>query len=130
MAWQFREIMDWARKRKIFASSLMMLTLGVGILLGTVISGRVQANKDSLRNGATPLAIPDPVQMSTTFAAIVNKVEPAVVNISTTQVLEQKKQRRPRSPQVDPDDPFSDFMDRFFDGRPEGPAAERSLKCS
>src|SRR5712664_3504260 len=127
MAWQFREIMDWARKRKIFASSLMMLTLGVGVLLGTVISGRVQANKDSLRNGATPLAIPDPVQMSTTFAAIVNKVEPAVVNISTTQVLEQKKQRRPRSPQVDPDDPFSDFMDRFFDGRPEGPAAERSL---
>src|SRR6266568_1507344 len=127
MAWQFREIMDWARKRKIFASSLMMLTLGVGILLGTVISGRVQANKDSLRSGATPLAIPDPVQMSTTFAAIVNKVEPAVVNISTTQVLEQKKQRRPRSPQVDPDDPFSDFMDRFFDGRPEGPAAERSL---
>src|SRR5713226_7638488 len=127
MAWQFREIMDWARKRKIFASSLMMLTLGVGILLGTVISGRVQANKDSLRSGATPLAIPDPVQMSTTFAAIVNKVEPAVVNISTTQVLEQKKQRRPRSPQVDPDDPFSDFMDRFFDGRPDGPAAERSL---
>ncbi len=127
MALGFKEIMDWARKRKVFASSLMILTLGFGMLLGTVISGHVQANKDSLRNGATPLAIPDPVQMSNTFAGIVNKVEPAVVNISTTQVLERKRQRRPRAPQMDPDDPFSDFMDRFFDGRPEGPAAERSL---
>ena len=127
MALQLREIMDWARKRRIFATSLMMIMLGIGILLGTVISGRVQANRDSLRSGATPLAIPDPVQMSNTFAAIVNKVEPAVVNISTTQLIERPKQRRPRSQQMDPNDPFSDFMDRFFDGRPEGPAAERSL---
>src|SRR3989449_9153355 len=126
MAWQFREIMDWARKRKIFASSLMMLTLGVGILLGTVISGRVQANKDSLRNGATPLAIPDPVQLSSTFAAIVNKVEPAVVNISTTQVIERKHgTRRPRGNRDQ--DPFQDFFDRFFDFPDQGPAAERSL---
>jgi serine protease Do len=126
MGMQLREIMGWARQRKIFASSLMVLTLGVGIMVGTVISGHVQANKDSVRSGATPLVVPDPIQMSTTFAAIVNKVEPAVVNISTTQVHEQRKQRRRLAP-ADPDDPFSDFMDKFFDGRPDGPAAERSL---
>ena len=38
---------------------------------------------------ATPLAIPDPVQLSSAFASIVNKVQPAVVNISTTQVIER-----------------------------------------
>jgi serine protease Do len=66
--------------------------------------------------------------MSNSFAAIVNRVEPAIVNISTTQVLERKRARRPRSQQQpNPDDPFSDFFDKFFDGRPEGPSAERSL---
>ncbi len=130
MSMQFREMMGWAKRRKIFATFLMMVTLTVGMTLGTVISGHVQATKDTAsRAGATPLVIPDPVQMGNTFAAIVNRVEPAVVNISTTQVLERKRQRRQRVPRQpnQQDDPFSDFFDKFFDGRPEGPAAERSL---
>ena len=123
MGIQFRELTQWARNRKVLASLLVTLTLAVGILIGTVISGRVTANK-LLNNGATPLAIPDPVQMSSTFASIVGKVEPAVVNISTTQVIERKRSRRPRGA---PPDPFQDFFDRFFDFPDQGPSAERSL---
>lgn len=130
MSMQLREMLGWAKRRKIFATFLMMATLTAGMMMGTVISGHVQATKDvAARAGATPLVVPDPVQMGNTFAAIVNRVEPAVVNISTTQVLERRKQPRLRGPQQpnQQDDPFSDFFDKFFDGRPEGPAAERSL---
>ncbi len=125
MGIQLRELMSWARSRKVLASLLVILTLSVGILIGTVISGRVSATRGLAGNGATPLAIPDPVRMSSTFAAIVNKVEPAVVNISTTQVIEHK--RGPRVPRGQQQDPFQDFFDRFFDFPDQGPTAERSL---
>jgi serine protease Do len=125
MGIQLRELMDWARHRKVLATLLVTVTLAVGILMGTVISGRVAATKGIVGSGATPLAIPDPVQMSSAFASIVNKVEPAVVNISTTQVIERR--RFPRRPRGQPEDPFQDFFDRFFDFPDQGPTAERSL---
>lgn len=125
MGMQIREFVTWARNRKVLASLLVTITLAMGILMGTVISGRVGATKSLIGGGGTPLAIPDPVQMSSAFASIVNKVEPAVVNISTTQVIERKRQRRPRGQQQQ--DPFQDFFDRFFDSPDQGPTAERSL---
>ena len=122
---QLRELLDWAKNRKILASMLVAVTLTIGILIGTVISGRVGATKALVGGGATPLAIPDPVQLSGTFASIATKVEPAVVNISTTQVIERR--RSPRRPRGRDQDPFQDFFDRFFDMPDQGPTAERSL---
>src|SRR5213075_2072326 len=59
---------------------------------------------------------------------MVNRVEPAVVNIATTQVLEHKQTKKRRSQPYDQEDPMQDFFDRFFDGRQDAPpAAERSL---
>src|SRR6266699_147910 len=127
MGQQVRELLDWGKRRKVLASLAIALTLSVGILIGSVISGRVSAMKGFSLTGAAPLAVPDPVQLSNSFASIVNRVEPAVVNISTTQVLERKRSRR-RSQPYDQEDPFQDFFDRFFDGRPDAtPQAERSL---
>src|SRR5262245_28923019 len=64
--------------------------------------------------------------MSSAFSSIVNKVQPAVVNISTTQVIDRRHgQRKPRNSQRE--DPFQDFFDRFFDFPDQGPTAERSL---
>jgi serine protease Do len=131
MGQQVKELFDWARRRKILASAFVALTLTVGILIGSVVSGRVSAMKAFSFAGtnAGPLAVPDPIPSGASFASIVNRVEPAVVNIATTQVLERKsaKKRRPQQ-QFDQDDPMQDFFDRFFDGRPDGPPqAERSL---
>src|SRR5258708_19467311 len=131
MGEQVREIFNWARRRKILAAIFVAFTLAVGILIGSVVSGRVSAMKNLGFSGttATALAVPDPVPSSSSFASIVNRVEPAVVNIATTQVLERKKGPRTRRAQPnDQDDPMQDFFDRFFDGRPDGPPqAERSL---
>ncbi len=132
MGQQVQELFDWARRRKILASVFVAITLCAGILIGTVVSGRVSAMKTFSFAGtnATRLVVPDPVPATSSFSAIVNRVEPAVVNIATTQVLERKQAKKRRSPQQAPDqdDPMQDFFDRFFDGRQDAPPqAERSL---
>ena len=139
MGLQMRELAAWARNRKILVTMLMTITLAIGMLIGTVISGRVGASHPAAGEGATPLAIPDPVQLSSAFASIVNKVQPAVVNISTTQVIERGQQGQSAPSQrnrdeMGPDDdqqqqqqPFQDFFNKFFDFPDQGPTAERSL---
>src|SRR5467141_808126 len=130
MGEQVRELFTWARRRKILATFFVVLTLGVGILIGSIVSGRTSAMKSFGFGGttATPLAVPDPIPATNSFAAIVNRVEPAVVNIATTQVMERRQSRKRRAQPNDQDDPMQDFFDRFFDGRQDGPPqAERSL---
>ena len=127
---QVRELLNWARQRKILAAAFVSFTLVVGILIGSVVSGRVSATKGFGFPGttATTLTVPDPIPATNTFAGIVNKVEPAVVNIATTQVLERRQSRKRRAQPYDQDDPMQDFFDRFFDGRPDSPPpADRSL---
>jgi serine protease Do len=128
MGEQVTEFYNWTRRRKILAAVFVAFTLTVGVLIGSVVSGRVSAMKTFVATGATPLAVPDPIPSSNSFAGIVNRVEPAVVNIATTQVLERHSSKRKRSEPYDQEDPMQDFFDRFFDGQKNGPPqAERSL---
>jgi serine protease Do len=123
MGRQIGELMSWARQRKLLATLLVMVTLGTGILIGTVSGGHVAAMKG--QGSPSTLAVPSPITLSGTFASIAKQLNPAVVNIATTQVVE-RKQLSPRR-RANPDDPFRDFFDRFFDTPDQGPAAERSL---
>ena len=126
MGVQFYELVSWARRRKVFASLLVAATLGIGIMIGTIISGRALATHgQSGASGASPLAVPDPISLSSSFASISKKIGPAVVNISTTQVIEKPKGSMKRPHHLN--DPFQDFFDRFFDSPDNGPDAERSL---
>jgi serine protease Do len=126
MAIQLEELLTWVRKRKVFASLLVVLTLGIGILIGTLVSGHAAAtHEQTASSGATLLAIPDPVTLSSAFSGITKRVGPAVVNISTTQVIEKPKGTK-KSPRRF-NDPFGDFFDRFFESPQDGPDAERSL---
>ena len=131
MGEQVKELYNWARRRKIMAAFFVSLTLVVGILIGTIVSGHTSAVKGATFAGtnATPLAVPDPIPSSSSFSGIVNRVEPAVVNIATTQIMEHRTATKRSRPQTnDQDDPMQDFFDKFFDGQKEGPAqAERSL---
>ncbi len=125
---QTRNWFDWAKQRKLGALIFVTLTLAVGILIGTVVSGRVSATRGQGADaGAALLAVPSPVQLSSAFASISDKLEPAVVNISTTQIAPPRRtpQRRGTPQQQDP---FQDFFDRFFDGQDQGQQhPERSL---
>lgn len=128
MGMALREMVSWGRKRKLAATLLVIVTLAVGIVIGTLVSGRVSALPQlrEVRTGPEPLAVPSPVELSNAFAAIAGRLEPAVVNISTTQVVERR--RVPGRRQRPGQDPFQDFFDRFFDfDEPQGAVPERSL---
>src|SRR5580658_7104173 len=79
---------DKVRKQKLLSLTLMLLTLSAGIVIGSFVSTYgVKAARDNSQAqapGATPLVIPNPVELSNAFSQIAKQVEPSVVNISTT----------------------------------------------
>ena len=78
-------LLNTIRTRKLLSSTLILITLSIGILIGTLVNTGVKAAKDNqAAPGATPLVIPNPVQLSTEFTRLATQLEPSVVNISTT----------------------------------------------
>ena len=105
-------IRDWARglrEGKWEMRLALVVTLAVGILLGTLVSKGVRAGRDNPAPGATPLTVPSAVELSSAFSQVAKAVEPAVVNINTESVITTER-RRPS---------FKDFFDPF--GNPDGP---------
>lgn len=90
-----RGLRDAAKEHRWDLVLLIVVTLVCGLLVGTVLPGRGAIARAVTNDSATPLAVPDPIHLSSTFASIVQAVEPAVVNISTTQV-----HRAPERPQL------------------------------
>ena len=112
---------------------LILLTLALGILIGTVVSGGVKG-QEKRSSDATPLSVPSPRQLSNEFSQIAKGLEPAVVNINTESTIKPSARRRGgqgpggQGPNDDQDSPFGDFFDRFFGGQDNaGPIRERSL---
>ena len=66
-------------KRLIYLT-LIVATLSIGVIIGTIVSGGVKATSEQQQKPAV-LTIPDPVSMSNSFSQIAEKLEPAVVNI-------------------------------------------------
>ncbi len=129
----------WTRmKAHRWAYTLSILvTLSVGILIGTVISYGVKGKEgQSQKSEATPLVLPSPSQTSSQFSQIAKQLEPAVVNINTESTI--KNVHRRRGGQGDDEDQggMDDFFNHFFGGPggqggqmgpDNGPIRERSL---
>ncbi|MFN7993181.1 MAG: Do family serine endopeptidase [Bryobacteraceae bacterium] len=126
--------LDKMRRQKLLSFTVVLFTLAVGVVIGTLINTGVKAAKDNnVAPGATPLTIPSPVQLQTSFSNIAKQVEPSVVNISTTYLPKAPSQARQQQPQqrrrVVPQQPdegdegdqggMEDFFNRFF-GNPFG----------
>ncbi len=114
-------------KANRFASTLVVLaTLTLGILIGTVVSGGVKGKEKNPSADATPLQVPSPVKMSSEFSQIARDMEPSVVNISTESTIKNPHHGRRGAPGDegpgggDDDSPFQDFFNRFFGGQGQG----------
>src|ERR1700722_17942135 len=126
---------DKMRRQKLLSFTLMLLTLSVGIVIGSFINtyGVKAARDNSQAPGATPLVIPNPVELSNSFSQIAKQVEPSVVNISTTYNPKPTPstsrnfngRRRPSQNDEEPgqgqgqgggqgDSGMEDFLNRFF----------------
>src|SRR5579863_6434515 len=118
----------WGRFRanRLAFTLVILLTLSVGILIGTVISVGVRGQEKKSAE-ATPLSVPSPRQLSSQFSQIAKALEPAVVNINTESTIKPVAHRRGENPGDDQDNQFGDFFDKFFGGQDAGPVRERSL---
>jgi serine protease Do len=72
------------RIRRLATAFTVLATLSAGILIGSVVAHGVHGQDKTVDSrDATPLTIPSPVDLSTTFTKIAKQVGPAVVNINT-----------------------------------------------
>src|SRR5215469_9993711 len=113
---------DRMKSHRFLSTLLVVLTLFVGILIGTVIQRGVKGATRAVNSSdAAPLKVPAPQQLSSAFSQIAKALEPAVVNVnteSTPKTTTNPHIRRRGSPQGggggEDQDPFQDFFDRFF----------------
>jgi serine protease Do len=124
-------MLETMRKQKFLSFSLLLFTLSVGILIGTLLRSGVSAQEGQAATDASPLVIPNPVQLSTAFSQLAKRLEPSVVNITTDYIPKQQPSARNRRQQTVPpdqgDDQGFDLFRRFFQGPfGETPGAQRT----
>jgi serine protease Do len=128
-----RNLWDKIRSGRMTTTFGILTALSVAFLAGSMLTGSVSAKQQKVDSSdARPLTIPNPVNLSNGFSAIVKQVGPAVVNISTESLPKQPVRRNRRGLQQGPlqqqpqdpngdDNPQSndpqDFFNRFFGGQ-------------
>jgi serine protease Do len=117
---RFSALVARIRAQRLFSALAILVTLAVGILIGTVLS-RSGVRGNSTASDATLLPpMQTPQQLSNTFGQVAKAIEPAVVNVSTESIPKPRSRRGGRSNRGQDnggDDPFQDFFDRFFGGQ-------------
>ena len=126
------EVLNRFRTQKLLSFTLIVFTLAIGIVIGTLINvnAGVKAAKDqTVAPGATPLVIPNEGEIQNAFTQIAKQVEPTVVNISTTynpkptHTLRRRQTTGPDDQDQDGDNDGNGGMDEFlyrFFGNPFG----------
>jgi len=104
--------------RRYLPALAIVVTLGIGIMIGTFVSSGVRAARP-FTGAPDARALPGPsaVALSDSFASVASTVEPAVVNINTESTVKVSGHRQFQNPG---DAPFDDFFDRFFHNGPDG----------
>jgi serine protease Do len=122
-------LVDKVRRQKLLSFTVILFTLAVGVFIGTVSQTGAKAARQQSASDATPLVMPNPVEMQNSFSKIAKQLGPAVVNISTEYIPQRKEttnnnrkgpqtNRNRRAPQGDDDadNGMQEFMQRFFGG--------------
>ena len=74
---------DKMRQQKLLSLSLLMFTLAIGIVIGTLVNTGVKAARgQSIAPDASPISIPSPVVLGNEFTKLAKKLEPSVVYIT------------------------------------------------
>ena len=102
-------------KKRLLYLTLIVATLTIGVVIGTIVSGGVKAGEQK----AQALVIPDPVSLSNAFSQIAANLDPAVVNISTEAAPERPTRSRGNGNRNQQQDPLNDFFNFF--GAPDQP---------
>ena len=113
--------------RRYLAVLAVVVTLGVGIVIGAYISrGARAAHPAGGSAHVQPLAAPSPVELSNSFARIADQIEPAVVNINTETTVRISGGEFGSQG----DEPFGDLFNRFFRFRQPGQGSQHYQRRS
>ena len=139
------------RYNRLASTFTILATLSAAILVGSLIAHSVRGQESQVNSSdATPLKIPAPRDLATSFTKIAKEVGPAVVNINTEILPKQQRRRSPHGLQPfgnqqqppdgddgngdgddqNPQGGLQDFFNRFFGmgpgmGQPDDSGQER-----
>jgi serine protease Do len=88
------------KQQKQLSSALLLFTLFLGIILGTLINTGVRAARDgsAVAQDATPITIPPASSVGNEFSKLAKRLEPSVVYIHSDYLVKPDKHQK-----VDPD---------------------------
>jgi serine protease Do len=127
--------LDKIRHQKLLTISLLLFTLSIGILIGTLVTTGVNAAKAQVAApDATPITIPAAVKApNNQFVELAKRMEGSVVNISTeyTPKVGSARRRGQPAPEDEEEEEGMDLFRRFFGNRaPDGSVPPRAFKRS
>jgi serine protease Do len=111
------------RQQKLLSLILLLITLSIGIVIGTLINTGVHAARgQAISSDASPLVVPNPIQLGNEFSKLAKKLEPSVVYITadyTPKVASSDNPHQPRQKgDAEGNDDGSDLLKRFFRNGP------------
>ncbi len=120
------------RQQKLLSLSLLLVTLSIGIVIGTLINTGVHAARgQAAAPDASPLVVPSAVQLGNEFTKLAKRLEPSVVYITadyTPKVTEnphvhgqqEEEEQGPSQGGGKGDGDGLDLFKRFFRNGPSG----------
>jgi serine protease Do len=120
------------RQQKLLSLSLLLVTLSIGIVIGTLINTGVRAARgQNIAPDASPLVVPNPVQLGNEFTKLAKKLEPSVVYITadfTQKVAVESPHKRGEQQTPDSGDEGMDLFKHFFRNGPTGDLPQRPFR--
>jgi len=107
------KLFEKMRQQKLMSMALMLFTLTVGILIGTLINTQVKAARDTAAPDATPLTVPKLSELGNEFTALARKLDASVVNITVDVAAPEKGAARGQAPD-DNNEEVPEFFRKFF----------------
>src|SRR5271168_4539989 len=120
------------RQQKLLSLSLLLVTLAIGIVIGTLVNTGVHAARpQTAAPDASPLVVPSAVQLGNEFSKLAKKMEPSVVYITAdyTPKVSENPHARGQEEEEEPGqgngngngkDDGLDLFKRFFRNGPSG----------
>jgi len=127
------KLLEKMRQQKLLSTTLLLVTLSIGIVIGTLVNTGVHAQRSgSAAPDATPLVVPKGAQVGNEFTKLAKMLEPSVVNITAdyTPKLQEGKNRKKSNDDDDDqgDNDSSDLFRRFFGGPGGGDSSPQSQR--
>src|SRR6185295_1907612 len=125
------KLLEKMRQQKLLSTTLLLVTLSIGIVIGTLVNTGVHAQRSgTAAPDATPLVVPKAAQAGNEFTKLAKMLEPSVVNITAdyTPKLQEGKSRKKSNDDDQGDDDSSDLFRRFFGGPGGGDSSPQSQR--